>query len=181
MRKIVLGLGISLDGYIARMDGSVDWLSMEWDYDWAAFFKEIDVVLMGRRSWEKALQMSPSGDANPYAGISTYVFSTTVSSSGVEGVEVVNGGIEEFVNGLRNEDGKKIWLSGGGELVRAFLKADLVDELYLGVTPVLLGSGIPLFPEFGREIPLRLLENNTCYNKARDNAMIELKYEVVRD
>lgn len=181
MRKIVLGLGISLDGYIARMDGSVDWLSMEWDYDWAAFFNEIDVVLMGRRSWEKALQMSPSGDANPYTGISTYVFSTTMTSSGVKGVEVVNGGIEDFVEGLRKKEGKKIWLSGGGELARTFLKADLVDELYLGVSPMLLGSGIPLFPEFGREIRLRLLENNSCYNKARDNAMIELKYEVIRN
>ncbi len=58
MRKVVLGLGISLDGYIARKNGAVDWLSMDWDYDWTAFFKTIDVVLMGRKSWEVALGMN---------------------------------------------------------------------------------------------------------------------------
>ncbi|QQS43114.1 MAG: dihydrofolate reductase [Acidobacteriota bacterium] len=181
MRKVVLGLGISLDGYIARKNGAVDWLSMDWDYDWMAFFKTIDTVVMGRRSWDKYLEMSPGEDKNPYSGMDTYVFSRTLEESGVDGVEVVDGDIGEFVRGLKESDGKKIWLSGGGELAAAFLEQDLVDELYLGVTPILLGSGIPLFPEFNREIPLRLVENNTCHNKAKDNAMLELTYEVVHD
>lgn len=180
MRKVVLGLGISLDGYIARANGAVDWLSTDWDYDWMAFFKTIDSVVMGRRSWDKYLELSPGEDKNPYAGMDTYVFSTTLEESGVEGVEIVDGDIEEFINDLKNREGKKIWLSGGGELAAAFLERDLVDELYLGVTPILLGSGIPLFPEFNREIPLKLVESNTCYDKAKDNAMLELKYEVLR-
>lgn len=180
MRKVVLGLGISLDGYIARKNGSVDWLSMDWEYDWMAFFKTIDTVIMGRRSWDKYQEMSPKNTANPYSGMQTYVFSKSLEDSGAEGVEIVGGDIEGFVKELKHAEGKKIWLSGGGELAAAFLELDLVDELYLGVTPILLGSGIPLFPEFNREIPLRLVENNTCQNKAKDNAMLELSYEVIR-
>jgi dihydrofolate reductase len=175
-----LGLGLSLDGYIARKNGSVDWLSMEWNYDWKEFFDTIDTVLMGRRSWEKMLEMSPSGGSNPYKGMDTYVFSTTMISTGVAGVEVVEGDVGGFVAGLRETEGKNIWLSGGGELAKSFLEADLVDELYLGLSPILLGSGIPLFPEFGREIHLRMKRNRTCFNDAKDNAMIELVYELVR-
>jgi dihydrofolate reductase len=180
MRKVVLGLGVSLDGYIARKNGSVDWLSMEWDYDWKAFFTTIDIVLMGRRSWEKVLAMSRGGGSNPYKGMSTFVFSASLKESGVEGVEVVEGEIEDFVRDLQQREGRNIWLSGGGELAASFLEADLVDEIYLGVSPILLGSGTPLFPEFGREIPLRLIKNHTCHNAEKDNAMIELVYEVVR-
>jgi dihydrofolate reductase len=187
MRKVVLGLGISLDGYIARKNGAVDWLSMDWDYDWTAFFKTIDVVLMGRKSWDIALGMNPekkskskSKASNPYAGIETYVFSKTLKESGVEGVEVVSGSLKEFIENLKAKDGKNIWLSGGGELAKSFLDEDLVDEIYLGVTPLLLGSGIPLFPELIREVPLRLITCNVCKHKKEDNAMIELVYEVKR-
>ena len=187
MRKIVLGLGSSLDGYIARKNGAVDWLSMDWDYDWTAFFKTIDVVLMGRKSWEIALGMNPekkskskSKASNPYAGMETYVFSKTLQESGVEGVKVVSGDLKEFIENLKAKDGKNIWLSGGGELAKSFLDEDLVDEIYLGVTPLLLGSGIPLFPELIREIPLRLITCNVCKHKKEDNAMLELVYEVKR-
>ncbi len=180
MRKVVLGLGTSLDGYIARKNGAVDWLSMEWDYDWTAFMKTIDTVLLGRRSWEKFLEMGRSQTSNPYKGMATYVFSRTMDDTGVEGVEVISDQVGPFVNGLKEKEGKKIWLCGGGELAASFLELGLIDEIYLGVTPILIGSGIPLFPEFGKEVPLRLVLNNSCYNKARDNAMVELIYEVVK-
>lgn len=180
MRKVVLGLGISLDGYIARKNGAVDWLSMDWDYDWTAFFKTINAVLMGRKSWEKALEMSlKSGKAaNPYAGMETYIFSQTLKNSGVEGVEIVSGNLTEFIENLKSKAGKNIWLSGGGELAKSFLDENLVDEIYLGVTPILLGSGIPLFPELKREVPLRFVSSNVCRHKKEDNAMLELIYEV---
>jgi dihydrofolate reductase len=179
MRKVVLGLGISLDGYIARKNGAVDWLSMDWDYDWTAFFKTIDAVLMGRKSWVKALEMSPnSKDKNPYAGMEAYVFSNKLKETGVEGVEIVSGNLKEFVENLKAKDGKNIWLSGGGELAKSFLDESLVDEIYLGITPILLGSGIPLFPELVREVPLRFVSSNVCKHKKEDNAMLELVYEV---
>ncbi|HLL99876.1 MAG TPA: dihydrofolate reductase family protein [Pyrinomonadaceae bacterium] len=188
MRKVVLGLGISLDGYIARKNGAVDWLSMDWDYDWTAFFKTIDVVLMGRKSWDAALAMSApepksksekkAEASNPYAGMETYVFSKTLKESGAEGVEIFSGNLAEFVAGLKAKEGKNIWLSGGGELAKSFLDAGLVDEIYLGVTPLLLGSGLPLFPELIREVPLRFVSCNVCRHKKEDNAMLELVYEV---
>jgi dihydrofolate reductase len=185
MRKVVLGLGISLDGYIARKNGAIDWLSMDWDYDWSAFFKTIDVVLMGRKSWDKALEMSPKPEpgakaANPYAGMEAYVFSRTLQETGAEGVEVVSGNLKEFVANLKAKEGKNIWLSGGGELAKSFLDEDLVDEIYLGITPILLGSGLPLFPELIREVPLRFVSSNVCRHKKEDNAMLELVYEVKR-
>lgn len=180
MRQVVLGLGVSLDGYIARKNGSVDWLSTDWDYDWNAFMSTIDTVIMGRRSWEKMLEMTGGRESNPYKGFDTCVFSRTIRDEEVEGVRFISEDIVPFVQELKDREGKKIWLSGGGELAGAFLEADLVDEIYLGVTPILLGAGIPLFPAFGRQIGLRLIENNTCFNKSGDNAMIELKYSVVR-
>jgi dihydrofolate reductase len=185
MRKVVLGLGISLDGYIARKNGAVDWLSMDWDYDWTAFFKTIDVVLMGRKSWKVALGMntkkkSKSKASNPYAGMETYVFSNTLKDSGIEGVDIISGNIKEFIENLKLKDGKNIWLSGGGEMAKSFLDEDLVDEIYLGVTPILLGSGLPLFPELIREVPLKFISCNVCKHKKEDNAMLELVYEVKR-
>lgn len=181
MRKVVLGLGVSLDGYIARKNGAVDWLSMDWDYDWTAFFKTIDVVLMGRKSWDAALGMNPKKNSkatNPYAGMETYIFSKTLKESGVPGVEIVSGNLKEFVAHLKAQNGKNIWLSGGGELAKSFLDEDLVDEIYLGVTPLLLGSGLPLFPELNREVPLRFVSVNVCKHKKEDNAMLEIVYEV---
>ena len=180
MRKVVLGLGISFDGYIARKDGAVDWLSMDWDYDWTKFFKTIDVVLMGRKTLEHALKMFPSkGKAkNPYQGMETYLFSRTLKESGVDGIELVSGNLKEFVANLKQKEGKNIWLSGGGELAKSFLDEGLVDEISLGVTPILLGSGLPLFPELVREVPLRFVSCNICRHKKEDNAMLELLYEV---
>jgi dihydrofolate reductase len=185
MRKIILGLGISLDGYIARKNGAVDWLSMDWDYDWTAFFKTIDAVLMGRKSWEVALEMTPkpkkkgkSKASNPYGAMETYVFSHTLETSGVEGVEIVSGNLKEFIENLKRKEGKNIWLSGGGELAKSFFNEDLVDEIYLGISPILLGSGLPLFHELEKEVPLKLVSCNTCRHKKEDNAMIELIYEL---
>jgi dihydrofolate reductase len=138
---------------------------------------------MGRKSWEIALGMTPkkkskSKASNPYAGMETYVFSKTLKDSGVEGVEIVSGNLKEFVKTLKKRDGKHIWLSGGGDLAKSFLNENLVDEIRLGITPHLLGSGLPLFPELIREIPLRLISCKTYQHKKEDNAMVELFYEV---
>ena len=151
MRKIILGLGISLDGYIARKNGAVDWLSMNWDYDWTAFFKTIDAVLMGRKSWEVALEMTApeKRSSNPYGAMETYVFSNTLKTSGVDGVEIVSGDLKKFVEMLRAKDGKNLWLSGGGSLAKSFLDENLVAT---GI----LASG------FADEIRKRHGEEKTC-------------------
>jgi len=182
MRRVVLGLGVSLDLYIARKNGAVDFLSMDWDYDWMAFFKTIDTVLMGRKTLEHALKMFPKSkrQTNPYAGMPTYVFSRKMKKCEVEGIELVSGDLKKFIAKLKKKKGKNIWLSGGGELARSFLEQGLIDEISLGVVPTLIGSGTPLFPELKlkKDIQLRLTECVTYKSTKEKNAMIGLKYEV---
>src|SRR5258705_1981025 len=144
MRKVVLGVGISLDGYIARPDGSVDFLFMPKDYSMAAFFKRIDAAVMGRKTYEVAIKLGGGGMSSP--GMKSYVFSRSLEAEERDGVMIISETPKQFVEELRKKKGKDIWLMGGGELAREFFKEDLVDELYLGVVPVLLGQGIAAFP-----------------------------------
>jgi dihydrofolate reductase len=170
MRKIVLGLGISLDGYIARPDGTLDFLFMPKDYSMAPFFATIDTALMGRKTLDAALKMgggSFSGSSMP-----TYVFSRTLAAGKRDGITFTHQTPAALVRQLRKSKGKNIWLMGGGDLAREFLKADLVDELYIGMVPVLIGEGIPLFPAGFPQREFSLIENKT-YSKG----MIALKYK----
>ena len=171
MRKVVLGLGISIDGYIARLNGAVDFLFMPEDYSMAPFFKTIDTAVMGRKTLDAALKMGGSfGSSMP-----TYVFSRSKPPGERNGIIFTNESPATLVSKLRKRRGKNIWLMGGGELARDFFKADLVDELHLGVVPVLLGEGIPLFPSGFPQRDFALLENKT-YSKG----LIALKYARVR-
>jgi len=169
MRSVILGLGISLDGYIARLDGAVDFLFMPRDYSMAEFFAGIDTAIMGRKTLDVAKKMGGGGS---YGSMATYVFSRSQPAGKRDGLVFVNESPEVFINELRKQSGKDIWLMGGGELARDFLKADLVDELYLGIVPVLLGEGIPLFPSGFPQRDFILIENKT-YSKG----LISLKYK----
>lgn len=173
MRRIILGLGISLDGYIARPDGSVDFLFMPKDYSMGPFFKTVDTALMGRKTYEVGLRMSGGSFSN--YGLACYVFSRTMSPGERSGVTIVKDPLKSFVQGLRKRTGKHIWLMGGGELARDFLIEDLVDELYLGIVPTLLGEGIPLFPSGFPQREFSLLEN-----KSFSKGLITLKYARAR-
>jgi dihydrofolate reductase len=173
MRKIILGLGISLDGYIARPDGAVDFLFMPKDYSMGPFFKTIDTAFMGRKTHEVALRMG--GGSVGTTGITSYVFSRTLPAGERDGVIFVDDSPKKVAAMVRKRKGKNIWLMGGGELGRDFLKEDLVDELYIGVVPVLIGEGIPLFPSGFPQWEFRLLENKTF-----SRGMIALKYERAR-
>ena len=174
MRKIVLGLGISLDGYIARPDGAVDFLVRPKDYSMAPFFATIDTYITGRKTLDAALKMT-GGKFAGTGGIPTYVFSRTQPPGERDGLSFVNESPAAFVRRLRKRPGKDIWHMGGGELAREFLKADLVDELYLGVVPVLLGEGIPLFPSGFPQRNFSLIENKTF-----SKGLIAPKYKRVR-
>jgi dihydrofolate reductase len=173
MRKIVLGVGISLDGYIARRNGDVDFLFMPKDYSMEPFFKTVDTEIMGRKTLEAALKMS--GGSLPKSSMRRYVFSQSQPPGERDGITFVNESPATLVAKLRKLRGKDIWLMGGGELAREFLKADLVDELYIGIVPVLLGEGIPLFPSGFPQRNFVLVENKT-YSKG----MIGLKYKRAR-
>src|SRR5260370_34608051 len=173
MRKVVLGVGISLDGYIARTDGSVDFLFMPKDYSMAAFFKRIDTAVMGRKTYEMGLKLGGGRISSP--GMKCYVLSRALNAGERNGVMVVVDSPKQFVSALRKKKGKDIWLMGGGELAREFLREDLVDELYLGMLPVLIGEGIPAFPGGFPQREVKLMENKTFSQR-----LIALKYELAR-
>lgn len=174
MRKVVLGLGMSLDGYIARSDGSVDFLFMPKDYSMGPFLKTIDSAIMGRKTYEVGLKMEGAG---AFGGSLTayYVVSRTLAPGERDGVIITKQSPSELVAEFRKRRGKDIWLIGGGEIAREFLKADLVDELYLGVVPTLLGEGLPLFPSGFPERKFGLLENQSF-----SKGLIALKYKRLR-
>ena len=173
MRNVVLGLGISLDGYIARPDGAVDFLFMPKDYSMASFFAGIDTAIMGRKTYDVAKSMG--GGSFGGSKMVSYVLSRTLPPGERDGLIFTKQSPAALISQLRKRPGKHIWLMGGGELARDFLKADLVDELYLGVVPVLLGQGIPLFPSGFPQRDFSLVENKT-YSKG----LISLKYKRIR-
>jgi dihydrofolate reductase len=172
VRKVILGLGISLDGYIARPNGDVDFLFMPKDYSMAEFFASIDTEIMGRKTLDAARKMGGSFTGSK---IAAYVMSRTQPPGPRDGLTFVSQSPAELISNLRKQKGKDIWLMGGGELAREFLKDDLVDEIYLGIVPTLLGEGIPLFPSGFPERKFELFENKT-YSKG----LIALKYRRLR-
>ena len=155
MRKVTFGGANSLDNYLARPDHAVDWLL--WGDEAAAYmaeyWKTIDTVVMGRKTYEVALRSGQGGGG--YPGVKNYVCSRTLPEGG--GVTVVRDAVP-FLRDLKRQDGKDICLMGGGELARSLFEAGLIDEIGFNIHPVLLGSGIPLFHPMSRQIDLELLE-----------------------
>lgn len=153
MRPIVYSLTASLDGYINRTDGTLDWISTDLGMPPEQFFKEkfsaFDTVIIGRKSYDTMGQQA-------YPGIKNYVVSRTMAPGRCGGFEFVSGDLKAWVEKLKSAPGKKIWLSGGGELARSFLEAGLIDEIGIAVQPILLGKGVPLFPGPFPEMKLKL-------------------------
>ena len=172
MRSIVLALGVSIDGYIARPDGTFDFLFMPRDFSMAAFFASVDTAVMGRKTYEvsKAMGGGPSGSR-----IKNYVFSRSLPAGEREGFTFVDQSPETFIHSLRQASGKDIWLMGGGQLARDFLMADLVDEIHLGIVPVLLGAGLPAFPAGFPQRNFELMENKTF-----SQGLVSIKYKRTR-
>jgi len=140
-REVVLSIAVSLDGYIARPDG----LWMDREIDMRAFLRSIDVIVAGRKTLDGA--SGQGGGDKSMAQVTCYVFSRTKEPGKRNGVEYVNRAPSELVRQLKKRPGRNIWLMGGGELTREFLNEDLLDRMELAIMPVLLGKGIPLFPE----------------------------------
>lgn len=171
-RKLVLFIATSLDGYIAKKDDSLDWLFKvdgEGDNGYSTFYETVDTILLGRRTYDWIMK-NQDGDF-PYPNKECYVFSKTKNQE-QNNVKFFSGDIVQFTNKLKNEEGKNIWLVGGGELIHSFIKEKLVDELMITVAPVLIGKGIPLFREGDFELELSLK------GITRFNQFVELHYEV---
>ena len=175
MRKVTFGGATSLDGYIARLDQSVDWLL--WGKEAAAimqaYWRDVDTVLMGRKTYEVALRHGGGGGGD--TSIRTYVFSRTVRQDEHPGATIVSEDAVPFVRELKEGKGKEICLMGGGELARPLFEAGLIDEIGFNVHPVLLGSGVPLFHRMGRQIDLELLKCSRF-----ENGCVYVSYRVRR-
>jgi dihydrofolate reductase len=171
MRKIILGLAVSLDGFIEGSNGEYDWCFTDQDYGLTDFFKSIDAIFMGRKSYEMAQQ---TAESNPWKGMKTYVFSNTLKSVDSKEVELISGDIEKRVNELRMQPGKDIWLFGGAELLTSFVNSNWVDEYWLSVHPIVLGSGKPLFQNITERKRLKLI-----HSKVYETGLVSLKYKPV--
>lgn len=159
MRKIILQLAVSLDGLIEGPNGEYDWCFTDDDYGMTDFFKRIDAVFMGRKSYELILTMGD--EAVPgMPKMQEFVFSNSLSSV-KEGVTLINGDIKTKVEKIKNEPGKDIWLFGGAELTSSLLNFHLVDEIILAVHPILLGAGKPLCQNLQNRQALKLISTKT--------------------
>jgi dihydrofolate reductase len=176
-RKVILGFGISIDGYIARRNGAIDFLVIDKEGEalMAEFFSKIDTTIMGRKTAAATAKMRESGEIPDIPGMSNYVVSRRWKPGKRDWCEVVNGPLTGFVKKLKRGRGKDIYLGGGGELARSFLQEDLVDELFIGIGSVLLGDGIPGFPG---KFPQRDFRLKEC--KAYSNGSVGLRYERMR-
>jgi dihydrofolate reductase len=170
MRKVILQLAVSLDGYIEGPNGEYDWCFMDQDYGMSEFFSRIDSVFMGRKSYELALSM---GDVEmPQPKLAEYVFSTTLNEVRAGSI-LIKENIESEVKKIKNEKGKDIWLFGGASLTTSLLNLGLVDEISLAIHPILLGGGKPLFSNLKNRLGLTL-----AYHKVYSTGLVSLTYVV---
>lgn len=157
-RKIILNLAMSIDGYIADVDGGFDWLVGDGDsslntnnkWDFSKFLENIDVVVMGKRCYD-------SNFHNDYKNKKVYV-ATSKELEDYDNIYFINGDIVKVIEEEREKEGKDIYLFGGGIVIDDFIKADVIDEYIIGVIPTVLGKGIPLFLGNNPKIDLHLDE-----------------------
>jgi len=170
MKKIKLFIASSLDGYIARIDGSTDWLVTDGDYGFSQFYESIDTIIMGRKTYDKVLE---SGKY-PHTDKKSYVLSQNphVRRSS-QHVEFIYADVIVFIKKhLIRSKGKDIWLVGGSDIISIFLNADL-DEVILSIHPIILAKGIPLFKNIQRQVILKLLKSIPF-----DNGLIQMHYHI---
>jgi dihydrofolate reductase len=152
MRRIRYRVAASLDGYIAGPNGEADWIVKDPEIDFRAIFQQFDTFLIGRRTFEPMVSLGRASTP----GMRTFVVSRTLRQSDHPGITILGEGWEETVTALRAEEGKDIWLFGGGSLFRSCLDAGLVDTVEAAIIPVLLGGGIPLLPSSAQQKELKL-------------------------
>ncbi len=171
MRKIILYIATSLDGYIARKNGGIDWLFSDFedhDYGYTDLYNAIDTTLIGNSTYK---QMLTFGEF-PYSDKTNYVFTSNRSANPHPDVEFIHTDIGKFAKRLKSEEGKNIWLVGGSRINTILLKANLIDELIVSIHPVILGNGIPLFEMHSDQSNLTLIKCETY-----PNGLVQMAYE----
>jgi dihydrofolate reductase len=176
MRRIIVNIATSADGYIARRDGGIDWLDrppVKGDYGLAAFARSVDTILYGRKTYDLAMKLGGVDMFGP--NLTHYVFSNRKRKATAKNVRFIRGAIKPFARRLRARPGKDIWMMGGGEVIASFLDAGEIDEFQICVIPVFIGEGIPLIAPRHRTTPLKLLST-----KKFSDGVVRLQYEVER-
>lgn len=179
-RKIIVYIATSADGYIARPDGNVDWLDRPetaGDYGMRSFYRSIDTILWGRKTYEVALGFQKRGirgsEFDPK--VRNYVFSRRPPRTRPPAVEFVTDPIPAFVSRLRATPGRNVWMMGGAGLIASFLDAGEIDEFIIHVMPVLIGEGIPLVAPRHRSVSLTLRSS-----RRYSDGVVRLHYAVVK-
>ena len=173
-RKVIVHIATSADGYIARPDGDIEWLTSrpapEGFYGMNAFMRSVDTKVLGRKTYEVSLRMGARFDSKSR----NIVFSRQAPPADApSGVEFVSEAIGPFVSRLRAQPGKDIWLMGGGEIIASFLDEQVIDEFVISVAPVFIGEGIPLIARRHRHEPLELLSVERF-----DDGLVQSRYRV---
>ncbi len=177
MRKLILYIAASLDNYIARPGGDVEWLNSKElqlpgeDYGYGDFYRSIDTTLMGRRTYQQILGFDVPF---PYPDKSNFVFTRSVSRADKGDVNFVSGDVAAFVRALKERPGLDIWLVGGGQINTLLLENGLIDRLILTLIPVFLGDGIPLF--HGRPRETRF---NPVAGRCFENGVVQLTLDAL--
>jgi len=177
-RKIIVYIATSADGFIARKDGAVDWLDRprpKGNYGMAEFWKSIDTILLGRKTYDFVVQFLKQGKSIPKADHEPkhYAFSRHPPKKVLPGFEFVKEPIKKFAKRLRAQKGKNIFMMGGGEIIASFLDAGEIDEFIIHVVPTLIGEGIPLVAPRHRTVPLKLISI-----KKFSDGVVRLHYSV---
>ncbi|GAB3931283.1 dihydrofolate reductase family protein [Mucilaginibacter myungsuensis] len=168
MRKVILNLAVSLDGYIEGPNGEYDWCFADQDYGMEAFFESIDLIFMGRKSYDL---ISNTGDINAFPQ-DKYVFSDTLDAEMNPLVSIIRKeNFQEKVRAIKEQDGGHIWLFGGAELIEAFLELNMIDEFLLSIHPILLGSGKHLFKKLSDRV--ELIHTGT---QSYDSGLVQVRY-----
>ena len=175
-RKIIVNIATSADGYVARPDGNLDWLTERPApkdfYGLSEFERSTDAKILGRKTFECSLQMGARFGARAV----NYVFSRQPPPASVPaGVNFVTTSIGAFAGHLRTQAGKNVWMMGGGEIIGSFLDEEAIDEFIITVVPTFIGEGIPLLAPRHREVALRLLGVQQF-----PDGVVQLHYEVQR-
>jgi dihydrofolate reductase len=181
---VTIHMAASLDGFIARADGRVDWLETTDEYaDGAAmepafvaeFLESIDCYVMGSRTYETALRFEAQGFGWSYGDKPTFVLTTRELPRTRDNVEFHSGDLTRFVTERLRSRFRMIWVAGGGVIAAELLRLGLADELYYSILPVLIGDGIPFFERLDKDVALHL-----AGVKAYKSGMVELRYAVRR-
>ncbi|OGU77743.1 MAG: hypothetical protein A2V93_10730 [Ignavibacteria bacterium RBG_16_34_14] len=178
MRKVILDVAVSLDGYIEGPNGEYDWCFMDQDYGIIDVMNRIDSIFYGRKSWEVFGNYAPASNATVMEkkffdlmmDKKKYVFSRTLKY--LKGVALINNNVEEEVNKIKHHQGKDIYLFGGASLITTFVNSDLIDEYQLAVHPIILGAGKSLFINIKERKKLRLVDS-----KAYSTGLVMLSYK----